>query len=193
MTHVIVIGASSGGMEAIRQILSGLPDKFEVPILIVLHIGSNNIYHYLSMLGSNTGFRVKEAGEKEAIEAFTVYFAPPNYHLQVEANFTFSLSTDAKVNYSRPSIDVLFETAAWAYKEKLIGVLLTGSNSDGASGLKAIKEYGGTTIVENPVSAYTKAMPLAAIDASTPDYVLDLKDIAQKIMELCIGFCDHSG
>jgi two-component system, chemotaxis family, protein-glutamate methylesterase/glutaminase len=187
MTEAIVIGASSGGMEAIKHVLSDLSDKLEVPVIIVLHIGSNNIHHYLSLLGSNTSFRVKEAGEKETIETSTVYFAPPNYHLQVEANFTFSLSTDAKINFSRPSIDVLFETASWAYKEKLIGVLLTGSNSDGASGLKSIKKYGGTTIVEDPSSAYTKTMPLAAIEASTPDYVLDLKDIAQKIIELCSG------
>lgn len=187
MTQAIVIGASSGGMEAIRQILSALPQKFDIPLIVVLHIGANNINHYLSLLDNKTSFRVKEAEEKEAIKSSTVYFAPPNYHLQVEPNHNFSLSTDTKVNYSRPSIDVLFETAAWAYKDKLIGILLTGSNRDGASGLKSINNYGGTTVVENPASAYSRTMPRAATELFTPDYVLDLNEIAQKITELCAG------
>ncbi|MEZ5106611.1 MAG: chemotaxis protein CheB [Draconibacterium sp.] len=184
MVKAIVIGASYGGMEAIRVLLAGLPSRFRIPISIVLHIGSNDIHSYLSMLNGKTAYTVKEAEEKELIKSGYIYFAPPNYHLQMESNFSFSLSTDPKVNFSRPSIDVLFETAAWAYKKELVGVLLTGSNSDGAEGLKTIKRYGGITIVENPETALSKSMPSSAIKEETPSFILDLKDIPEKIVEL---------
>jgi two-component system, chemotaxis family, protein-glutamate methylesterase/glutaminase len=140
----VVIGTSYGGMEAIRNLLVKLPESFETPIIIVLHIGTNTINSYLSQLNHKTNRKVKEAEEKEPIRRNTVYFAPPNYHLQIESDFTFSLSTDPKINFSRPSIDVLFETAAWTFKSNLIGILLTGSNNDGAAGLQTIKNFGGT-------------------------------------------------
>lgn len=184
MVKAIVIGASYGGMEAIKTLLSGLPSDFKIPIGVVLHIGNNNINSYLSMLNNKTSFKVKEAEEKETIKPGMVYFAPPNYHLQMESNFTFSLSTDQKINFSRPSIDVLFETAAWVYKNELLGILLTGSNSDGAEGLKTIKKYGGITIVENPETAFAKTMPGSAIKSENPSFVLDLEEIAGKIIEL---------
>lgn len=187
MVQAIVIGASSGGMEAIKLLLSALPENFEIPVVVVLHIGSNTIDHYLTLLENKTSFHVKEAEEKEPLSPSTVYFAPPNYHLQIESNLTFSLSIDAKINYSRPSIDVLFETAAWCFKEKLIGVLLTGSNSDGAAGLRTIKEYGGTVLVQNPASAFARTMPYAAIKECPPHYILELNELAEKITELCAG------
>jgi two-component system, chemotaxis family, protein-glutamate methylesterase/glutaminase len=180
----VVAGASYGGMEAIRNLLMKLPENFELPIIIVLHIGANTINSYLSQLNHKTNRRVKEAGEKEPIRRKTVYFAPPNYHLQIESDFTFSLSTDPKINFSRPSIDVLFETAAWTYKNKLIGVLLTGSNNDGASGLLTIKNYGGITLVENPDTALVKTMPSSAIELFEPDFVLDIEKMAEKVAEL---------
>lgn len=185
MINSIVIGASFGGMEAIKVLLAALPASFNIPISIVLHIGNHNISSYLSMLKNKTTFTVKEAEEKEIIKPGFVYFSPPNYHLQMENNFTFSLSTDEKVNFSRPSIDVLFETAAWTYKHELLGILLTGSNSDGADGLKTIKEYGGITIVENPETAFAKNMPGSAIKKEKPSFILNLEDIAEKIIELC--------
>ncbi len=181
----VVVGTSYGGMEAIRNLLVKLPVNFELPIIIVLHIGSNKINSYLSQLNHKVNRKVKEAEEKESIRFKTVYFAPPNYHLQIESDFTFSLSTDPKINFSRPSIDVLFETAAWTYKDNLIGVLLTGSNNDGANGLFTIKEYGGITMVENPDTAIANSMPLAAMDLFKPDYVLGLHEMAEKIVELC--------
>ena len=184
MVKAIVIGASYGGMEAINTILKGLPSGFRVPLSVVLHIGNNSISNYLSVLNYKTDFSVKEAEEKELIEQGKVYFAPPNYHLQVEDNFSFSLSTEQKVNFSRPSIDVLFETAAWVYKNELLGILLTGSNSDGAEGLKTIKDYGGTTIVENPETAFAKMMPAAAIKKEKPSFILSLEEIATKIVAL---------
>lgn len=177
----VVIGASFGGMEAIRNLLVKLPENFELPIIIVLHIGSNKINAYLSQLNHKINRKVKEAEEKEPISRETVYFAPPNYHLQIESDFTFSLSTDPKINFSRPSIDVLFETAAWTFKDKLIGVLLTGSNNDGAAGLFTIKKYGGITLVENPETAMASSMPQAALKLFKPDDVLDIEKIAEKI------------
>lgn len=184
MVKVIVIGASYGGMEAIKTVLVGLPANFKIPVCVVLHIGNNNIDAYLSMLNHKTGFKVKEAEEKELIKPGYVYFAPPNYHLQMESSSTFSLSTDPKVNFSRPSIDVLFETAAWACRNELLGILLTGSNSDGAEGIKTIKKYGGTTIVENPETAFAKSMPSAAIKKEEPSFILNLDEIAGKIAQL---------
>ena len=181
----VVVGASYGGMEAIRNLLVRLPVSFELPIIIVLHIGTNSINTYLSQLNHATNRKVKEAGEKEAIRGKTVYFAPPNYHLQIESDYTFSLSTDPKINFSRPSIDVLFETAAWTYKDTLIGVLLTGSNNDGAAGLQTIKKFGGTAIVENPETALVKTMPCSAIELFEPDFVLDIEEMAEKLAELC--------
>ena len=184
MVKAIVIGASYGGMEAIKTILTAIPSVFNVPVSIVLHIGNNNINAYLAALNHKTGLTVKEAEEKEKIKPGTIYFAPPNYHLQLENDFTFSLSTDQKINFSRPSIDVLFETAAWVYNNDLLGILLTGSNSDGAEGLKIIKDYGGITIVENPETAFAKTMPNSAIKKEMPSFILDLGQIAEKIVEL---------
>ncbi len=185
MIRAIVIGASFGGMDATRTILSNLPAGFTVPVIVVLHIGNNSIDTYMSLLNNQSHYRVKEAADKEKIKPGTVYFAPPNYHLLVEDNYTFSLSTDKKVNYSRPSIDVLFETAAWAYKQKLLGVLLTGSNNDGAAGMKTINDYGGTTIVQNPETSYASTMPQSAIDIFRPGFVVDLENIALKIASVC--------
>jgi two-component system chemotaxis response regulator CheB len=185
MIQAITIGASYGGMEAIRLFLQSLPNNFKTPIVIVLHIGNNKINSYLSVLNSSTQFKVKEAEEKEELKPKRVIFAPPNYHLLIEDNLTLSLSTDSKVNYSRPSIDVLFETAAWSLKNNLIGILLTGSNNDGAQGLKTIKKCGGITIVQNPDEALAKTMPEAAIKLCKPNYILDLKNMASKVAEIC--------
>jgi two-component system, chemotaxis family, protein-glutamate methylesterase/glutaminase len=181
---VIVVGASYGGMEAIKTLLSALPENFKVPVIVVLHIGNNSVSGFLGFLNKNTTFKVKEAGEKEKISPKTVYFAPPNYHLQLEADYSLSLSTDAKVNFSRPSIDVLFETAAWTCRNDLTGILLTGSNSDGSAGLQTIQKYGGITIVENPETAFAKAMPSSAIELFKPDFVLNIDEIAEKLVGL---------
>jgi two-component system chemotaxis response regulator CheB len=184
MIKLIVIGASFGGMEAIKKVLSGLPENFTVPIAVVLHIGNNNINTYMSLLNNKSHYNIKEAEEKEPIRKKTVYFAPPNYHLLIEEDFTFSLSTDEKINFSRPAIDVLFETAAWTFNNQLAGVLLTGSNHDGATGLKAIQEYHGLTIIENPETAHAGTMPQTAVEKFTPDFILDLEDISKKLVEI---------
>lgn len=172
----VVIGASTGGIEALGIILSYLPDDFNQAIIIVLHLSpqSKGLHQVLSR---QCHMKIKEAEEKEKIKSGVVYTAPPNYHLMVEEDETFSLSVSGHINYARPSIDVLFETAADAYREKLIGIILTGANSDGSQGLHKIKEYGGLVIVQDPFTAERDSMPIAAIAVSEIDYILTLDKI----------------
>jgi len=127
---------------------------------------------------------VKEADEKEKILPSTVYIAPPNYHMLMEEDFTISLSTEQKRNYARPSVDVLFETAALAFGDQVIGVVLTGANNDGAKGLLAIKDAGGLTMVQNPDESEAYLMPRSAIEVAAPHFVLSLDEITNKLVEL---------
>lgn len=180
----IVIGTSYGGLEALKNILPSLREDFPVPVIVVLHIGDNNNDIFVNYMNSICTLQVKEAESNEKIMAGFIYFAPPNYHLLIESDFTFSLTIDKKHNYSRPSIDILFESAAWAYTNSLIGVVLTGANSDGAVGLKRIKDFGGMSIVQSPESALSPAMPQAAIKLAKPEFKLKLEDIAGKLIEL---------
>jgi len=184
MTKALVIGTSYGGLEALKSIIPALPKDFCLPVLVVLHIGDNNNDSFISYLNSISELCIKEAEEKEFIENGTVYFAPPNYHMLIESDNSISFTTDPKVHHSRPSIDVLFESAAWACKTKAIGVILTGLNQDGAIGLKTINNYGGISIVENPKNALASIMPQAAIDASKPNFILDIEAIGIKLAEL---------
>ncbi len=135
-------------------------------------------------LNKKADLLVKEADEKEIIKKGTVYISPPNYHLLIEEDLTISLSTENKKNYSRPSIDILFESAAFAYGSSLIGVVLTGANNDGANGLLSIKNKGGYCIVQEPTEAESTAMPLAAIGKVSPHKVLKLEDIASLLIQL---------
>jgi two-component system, chemotaxis family, protein-glutamate methylesterase/glutaminase len=180
----IVIGTSSGGMNALRVMFSILTQDFKTPIIIVQHIGAHSDNLWIKLLNDKCNLCLKEADEKEKIENGVVYIAPPNYHLLIEKDKTFSLTIDERVNYSRPSIDVLFESAAEVYKSSLIGVVLTGSNHDGTNGIKRIKQYGGLVIIQNPETAESSFMPASAIAAVKPDYILSLKDIAELLMKL---------
>ena len=180
----VVIGVSSGGLKALKTILPALPKKFSLPIIVLQHIGTQSNNSWISILGDSMNLNIKEADEKEKIEKSTVYIAPPSYHLLIEKDATFSLIVDERVNYAIPSIDVLFESAADVYKDKLIGVVLTGANNDGARGLKKIKENGGVTIVQDPATAETAYMPAAAIAASKPDYIESLENIAGLLITL---------
>ena len=184
--QAIVIGVSSGGMNAMKIIFSQLPKEFGIPIIIVQHIGSHSENMWIKLLNDKSNIELKEADEKEKIEKGKVYIAPANYHLLIERNKTFTLSIDERVNYARPSIDVLFETAAEAYKNKLIGVVLTGSNNDGTKGLLRIKECGGLTIVQDPDTAESYYMPASAIASLTPDHILSLEKIVKLLIEIDI-------
>src|SRR3989339_997434 len=163
--EAIVIGVSSGGLNAMKIIFSLLPKDFITPIIIVQHISPHSDNQWIKHINDDSNLKFKEADEKEKIEHGKVYIAPPNYHLIIEKNKIFSLSIDERVNFARPSIDVLFESAAEAYKNKLIGVILTGSNNDGTKGMKLINEYGGLTIVQDPTTAESKYMPASVIAA----------------------------
>jgi two-component system chemotaxis response regulator CheB len=180
----IVVGASAGGMQALRIILSTLPADFPMAVIIVLHIQSTSDGFLIDYLNSICEITVKEADEKEKIMPGIVYIAPANYHLQIEEDRTFSLSIDEHVNFSRPSIDVLFETAADVYNEKLIGVVLTGGNRDGSSGLKRIEESGGFTIIQDPETAIADSMPQSAIAQCKTARIVRIEEIGPLLIAL---------
>jgi two-component system chemotaxis response regulator CheB len=182
--EAIVIGVSSGGMNAMKIIFALLPKEFSTPIIIVQHIGAHSGNLWIEFINDKSHMVVKEADEKEKIEQGHTYIAPPNYHLLIEKNKTFSLTIDERVNFSRPSIDVLFESAAEAYKNTLIGIILTGSNKDGTNGLKRIHEHGGLTIVQNPETAESPFMPASAIAAFQPDHILPLHGIIDLLIKI---------
>jgi len=185
--RAIVIGSSMGGLKALETILRALPDDFAIPIAIVQHVSPDQGGILAATLSERVKVAVKEAEDKESLVAGTIYIAPPNYHLLIESDETFSLSVDEKENYSRPAIDVLFESAADVFGGSLVGVVLTGANSDGAMGLKRIQEKGGLAIVQDPETAQAKAMPAAALQATKPDYVVPLEEIGPFLASLGIS------
>ena len=170
--RAVVMGCSAGGMRALGTILGLLPETFSVPIIAVQHIAANADSFLVTFLDEHCRLSVSEAEEKEKARPGWVYIAPPGYHLLLERDGTFSLTIDPKYNYSRPSIDILFETAADAFRERLIGVLLTGASSDGAFGLRRIKDFGGVTIVQDPKTAEASLMPRSAIEVGAAGRVL---------------------
>jgi two-component system chemotaxis response regulator CheB len=177
----IVIGTSAGGLDALGILLPLLEAKLPVPILIVQHISASSDSFMVTYFDRLCKLTVKEAEEKELLLPGFVYFAPPDYHLMVEDDWTVSLSNEEKVNYSRPSIDVLFETASWAFGRRLIGIILTGANWDGAAGCEIIKQNGGLTIVQDPATAAVARMPESVIERITPDYILSLVEMGNLI------------
>lgn len=180
----VVIGASAGGLAALSVLVSGLPASFRLPLLMVQHVPASGPTQLAEIFQRKTNLKVKEADDKEPVCGATLYFAAPGYHLLVEADLTLSLSQDDAMHFSRPSIDVLFESAADAWGERVAGILLTGANEDGAAGLEAIKRAGGTTVVQDPGEAEVKTMPLAALQRFAPDYILPLRDIHRLLREL---------
>jgi two-component system, chemotaxis family, protein-glutamate methylesterase/glutaminase len=182
--EAVVIGASAGALEVLSNLLPALPSDYRLPILIVVHLPPDNTSLFAELFRARCAIRVREAEDKEPIEPGVVYFAPPDYHLLVEEDKRLSLSDDEPVLFSRPSIDVLFESAADAYGGGLIGVVLTGANSDGANGLKAVVEAGGVALVQSPGSAYAVAMPEAAIAACPAARVLPVNEIAAYLREV---------
>lgn len=180
----VVIGASSGGTKALKTILSVLPSGFALSVIIVMHRHKETDSYLELSLNNGCKLNVKQADEKEEIRAGVVYVAPPNYHLLIEDDGTFSMSVGEVVNYARPSVDVLFESAADVYGQRLIGIILTGANKDGSQGLKKINEKGGLTIVQSPETAEVADMPRAAMEAAKPDYVLPLEAIGHFLREL---------
>ncbi|MCB1190508.1 MAG: chemotaxis protein CheB [Leptospiraceae bacterium] len=180
----IVVGTSAGGMEALSWITSRLPTNFSCPIIMLQHIQEHSENYLIQYLQTKTNLRVIEADEKQEIRKGHIYIAPSGYHLLVEADRTFSLSVDKKENFSRPSIDVLFETAADVFQEHLIGIVLTGANADGSHGLKKIQDAGGLCLIQSPETASFPYMPLSASKIVDSAYILDLNEIVDLLSEL---------
>ena len=179
----IVIGASAGALDAVGVILSALPAEYPLPVMIVVHIPPARENIIPALLQPRAALTLKEAEDKEPILPGHAYFAPPDYHLLVEQDKILSLSNEEPVLFSRPSVNVLFESAADAYGEGLIGVVLTGANDDGAAGLRAIAAAGGTALVQDPEDAYAPYMPESAIRACPGAEIFSLPDLAARLCE----------
>jgi two-component system, chemotaxis family, protein-glutamate methylesterase/glutaminase len=180
----IVIGISTGGIGTLKPLLGALPADFPLPVIVVQHLSRDTGDKLATLLDGLCAIRVKEADEQESPAGGCVYLAPANYHLLIEPDGSFGFSTDPPVNFSRPSADVLFETAAEAFGRGLIGVVLTGAGADGSEGLKRIKENGGVAVVQDPQDATASSMPKHAIMAVSPDYVVSLAALPQLFITL---------
>ena len=184
----IVIGASAGGISAIHDLLENLSGVPRCPLIICLHLhpSQGESLFIDEFFSQQVNFEIKEADEKETAEAGKGYIAPPNYHLLVERDGTFSLTVEEKVHFSRPSIDVLFQSAADAWRSQLVGILLTGANADGAEGLLRIQQYGGITIAQDPKEAESPQMPESAIKLKAADQILTIEEISNFINQVAI-------
>ena len=180
----VVIGVSTGGVSALKYLLGALPADFPIPVLIVTHITPESDDGMAVLFNALCAIRVKEADEQDRITAGTVYLAPANYHLLVERGGTLSLSIDPPVNYARPSVDVLFESAAEVFGAELIGVILTGAGCDGSRGLLKIKNCAGITIVQDPADAEMDSMPQNALQLLKADYVVRLQELPEILLQL---------
>lgn len=180
----IVIGGSAGSFQGITRILSQLPEDFSLPVIMCLHRLKHVRNGFTEALSIKSIKSVTEPCDKENIKRGHVYLAPANYHMSVELGNSFSLSTEDMVNNSRPAIDITLETAAYVYKDKLIGILLSGANRDGAMGMKKIKDRGGLTIVQEPADCMIDTMPAAALQLTPIDYTLKIDGIIRFLLEL---------
>lgn len=182
--QLIIIGGSAGSLEVLLHVLPQLNAGLNIPIVIVLHRKATNDTMLSQLLASKTKICVQEIEEKDLIRKDCIYIAPADYHLLIEKDKTFSLDFSEKINYSRPSIDVSFQSAAEVYGASLTAILLSGANTDGTQGLREVKKYGGTAIVQDPDSAEVDFMPKAAVEAAVADKVLGIPEIALLINQL---------
>lgn len=180
---ILVIGGSAGSLEPLMTILAALPQHFTAPIGVVVHMLPNQPSHLTTILARQGVRRVTEPEDKQALEASTIYIAPPNYHMLIERTRSIALSVDEPVNFSRPSIDVLFESAADAFGDRTIGILLSGFNADGAAGLKHIADAGGIALVQKPESAAYAVMPQAALHVLPTARAHDASELAAAVIK----------
>lgn len=180
---LVVIGGSAGAIEVLHRVLEKLPAKFGPATAIVIHVPAEGPNLLTEIFTTQAGLKVKLAEDKEPIVGGTIYFATPDYHLLVERGRTFALSMDERVHFSRPAIDVLFESAAEAYGERLMGVILSGANADGAAGLGAIAAAGGITVVQSLESAGMIAMPAAALEAAPRSIEVDVAALGELLRD----------
>ncbi|CAN5613609.1 chemotaxis protein CheB [soil metagenome] len=184
--RVLIIGGSAGSLDVIIRIVGQLPKNIGLTTVIIVHRKNEPDSILQSLLTSKTTIPVKEVEDKEPILANTIYIAPPDYHLLVENESQFSLDSSEKIHYSRPSIDVGFESAAVIFKDSLVAVLLSGANADGARGLRTVQLLGGYTIVENPATAEVNYMPQEAIKLSKLHHIVDGKAIPGYLHQLLL-------
>ena len=182
--EAIVIGASAGGIKALLMLLGKLPKHFQVPIIIVVHMPETRESRLVEVFQHHMAIKVIVAEDKDHIVSERIYFASSGYHLSIELDRSFSVSCEAPIHFSRPSIDVLMSSAADAYGASLLGVLLTGANQDGAEGMARINETGGLTVVQDPAEAEIAVMPQSALNLFTPDFIFPLQDIQALISRL---------
>lgn len=180
---VVVIGTSAGGVDALRQILPYFKRPANVAVAIVIHLPPSGPNLIPSLFESMCDFRIKEAESGEPLEKETIYIAPPDYHLSVEQNLTLSLSNEAPLNFSRPSIDLLFDSAAYSLRKNAMGILMTGANQDGARGLFKIHHEGGMTIIQDPAEAEYPVMPQSVLEYFRPDKVVKLHQLEDVIKQ----------
>ena len=180
----VVIGGSAGSFQGIIKILSQLPADFPLPIIMALHRLKHVRHGFTEALSIKSTLKITEPDDKESIRKGIVYLAPANYHLSVELGNYFSLSTEEMVNNSRPAIDITLSSTAYVYRNKLIGILLSGANRDGGLGMKNIKDKGGLTIVQDPATCMIDTMPKAALSLTTIDYTLGVEQITELLTEL---------
>src|SRR5215470_19306351 len=183
---VVALGASAGGLNALSQVLKGLPRTFPSSIVVVQHVSPGHKSWIANLLGRSTQLTVKQAEHGEIMLPATVYIAPPDEHLLVGPG-KVQLAHSQLVHFSRPSIDLLFESVAGTYGSRSIGVILSGSGKDGSVGIRAIKEAGGTTMAQDPSSSEFKTMPQAAIATGCVDFVVSIAGIANVLKNLCEG------
>ena len=182
--NLVIIGGSSGGIEAVFLILEKLKSDFSIPIVVVLHRSQTIDSNLIDLFSYKTNLIAKEADEKDELLERHIYIAPPNYHLLIETDKTLSLDVSEKVLFSRPSIDVSFESAARAYGPNLTAVLLSGANMDGSKGLQKVNLLGGNILVQNPVEATVSYMPQKAIELTKTTNIFSCAEIAEKLNEL---------
>jgi two-component system, chemotaxis family, protein-glutamate methylesterase/glutaminase len=180
----VAIGASAGGVEALSVLLPALPASCSASIFVVVHLPRDRPSLLVNVFSHRCSLQIREAQDKEPVAPGTVYFAPANYHLLLDEGPQLALSTDELVHHSRPSIDVLFESAADIYLERLLGIILTGANEDGAAGLAAVHAAGGTTVIQEPKTAQSPLMVLSALKLHPPDHILSLGEIAELLRTL---------
>lgn len=185
--EIIAFAASAGGLNAVSRVLGVLPEGFPTPIVIVHHLDPRHRSLMAEILSRRTKLEVREAREGDHLRARTVFVAPPDYHLLVNPDGTLSLSHSELVHFLRPSADLLFESAAASFKERAIAVILSGTGSDGAMGLRAIKKMGGTVIAQDEGTSEFFGMPSAAINTKMVDFVLPLDQIGEALVTLVGG------
>lgn len=177
----VIIGGSAGSLDVLLKLLAVLPEKLQVALILIMHLPDDRKSLLVDVLQLYTAHPVSEAEDKAKVLAQQIYVAGSGYHLSIEADASFSLSCEPPVHFSRPSIDILMESAAVAYGDKLLGILLTGANIDGAAGMKMIKQNGGKTIVQNPDEAQVRIMPDEAIKMMQPDAILTVNEMCELI------------